>query len=281
MTRHQSNQAHRRLARPRGFTYIDVIVLICCLGLGILVGCFTRGRSTATANRVKCASNLRQIGQALLLYANDNGGHYPRVIYVAGLDTKPTWGTGAGGKNPFVDVEPNDVSAAMFLLLRTQDITPEVFTCPSSNADRDTLGGGANAPIDRANFTDVKKNLSYSMHNPYVRDGVVPDDDKTYWTTNMSADFAIAADINPGTGPGADDDVLKPNAKSSFREMRLANSSNHEKDGQNILYGDGHVSWEASPFVGVRQDNIYTTKENRVIASPTDVHDSVLLPTDD
>jgi prepilin-type processing-associated H-X9-DG protein len=97
----------------------------------------------------------------------------------------------------------------------------------------------------------------------------------------MSPEFAIAADINPGTGPGADDDVLKPNATSPSHEMRLANSNSHDKDGQNILYGDGHVSWEASPFVGVRQENIYTTKDRRVVASPVDVNDSVLLPTDD
>jgi len=38
MTRHQRTPAQRRLARPRAFTYIDLIVLICCLGLGILVG---------------------------------------------------------------------------------------------------------------------------------------------------------------------------------------------------------------------------------------------------
>jgi prepilin-type processing-associated H-X9-DG protein len=34
-------------------------------------------RSRETANRVKCASNLRQIGQGILLYANDNKGQYP------------------------------------------------------------------------------------------------------------------------------------------------------------------------------------------------------------
>ena len=281
MTRHQHTPAHRRLARPRAFTYIDLIVLVCCLGLGILVGCFAGRHGHETSARVRCASNLRQIGQALLLYANDNGGHYPRVIYVTGVDPKPTWGTGAAGQNPFIDVEPNDISATMFLLMRTQDITPDVFVCPSSPGDRDTLGGGTNAPIDRANFTNVKKNLSYSLHNPYVRDGLVPADDKTYWTANMSPEFAVAADINPGTGPGADDDVLKPNVSSPSKEMRLANSNNHEEDGQNILYGDGHVSWESNPFVGVNRENIYTTGDRRIAASPVDVNDSVLLPTDD
>ncbi|CAN5476052.1 hypothetical protein BH09PLA1_BH09PLA1_10950 [soil metagenome] len=57
-------------------------------------------RARETANRVKCASNERQIGQAILLYSNDNKGKYP-----------PDLGT----------------------LVVTEDITPEVFICPNSN----------------------------------------------------------------------------------------------------------------------------------------------------
>src|SRR5687768_16900672 len=49
------------------------------------------------ALRVKCASNLRQIGQGIQMYANDNGGAFP----------------------PSFDV-----------VLSTQDLTSEVFTCP-------------------------------------------------------------------------------------------------------------------------------------------------------
>jgi prepilin-type processing-associated H-X9-DG protein len=273
MTRQQRLSAPRRLARrPRGLTHIDIIVLICCLGLGILVGCFTRTTSRGPANRVKCASNLRQIGQAMMLYANDHKGAYPRVIFVAGADPKPVWGTAAP--------DPNDVTATMFLLLRTQDLTADAFVCPSTDLEKDNFGGGPNTAINRMNFSDVRKNLSYSIHNPYTKDGVVPADDKTYWTTSMSAPFPLAADINPGTA-GERDNVHKPTVTSSAREMQFANSNNHDKDGQNILYNDGHVAWESNPFVGIDRDNIYTTGDQRVIASPATVTDGILLPTDD
>jgi prepilin-type processing-associated H-X9-DG protein len=66
--------------------------------------------------------------------------------------------------------------------------------------------------------------------------------------------------------------------------MKKANSSNHEKDGQNVLYGDGHVAWQKTPFCGIQNDNIYTAKNGlapKVEASPADANDSVLLPTDD
>ena len=63
--------------------------------------------------------------------------------------------------------------------------------------------------------------------------------------------------------------------------MKVANSSNHDKDGQNILYGDGHVAWESNPFVGVDRENIYTTGDGKIVASPVNLNDAVLLPTDD
>ena len=281
MTPHQQQPTPRRLARrPRGLTQIDLVVLLLCVGLGVLVGCLSRGGNRETANRIKCASNLRQIGQALLLYANDHGGAYPRVVYLPGPDPKPVWGTGAAGADPFTSAQPNDVTAALFLLLRTQDITSDAFTCPSSNAVKETYGGGTNTPRDRSNFSDSKQNLSYSMHNPYVKDGVVPAEDKKYWRYFMGEEFAVAADINPGTAP-ATDNVLAPATTSSARDMRLANSDNHDKDGQNILYGDGHVSFENNPFSGISRDNIYTTRDGKVVASPADMEDSILLPTDD
>jgi prepilin-type processing-associated H-X9-DG protein len=279
----------RRAQRRCAFGLIELLVVIGILVLLVSILTPSLCRSRETANRVKCSSNLRCLGQAMLLYANDNHGHFPRTTYATGADPKPVWGTGAGAKDPFAPgsgVQPNDVSAEWFLLARTQDITSEIFVCPSSNAEKDMYGGGAAAPIDRSNFTDIKTNLSYSIQNAYPKDGVVPADDKTWWTLNMpnAANFAIGADINPGTSPASADDVLKPTATSSAKDMKFANSNNHDKDGQNILYADGHVAWETSPFAGVSQDNIYTTKDApaaRVVASPADHDDSILLPTDD
>ena len=272
----------------RGVTLLDLIVVLVLLPVLLLTASCWRRTNHGSSNRVKCASNLRQIGQAILLYSNENGGAYPRTTAGTGETITPVWGTGITSSKPFEDggPQPNDVTAAMFLLLRTQDITSEVFTCPSSNAEKDTFGGGANAAINRSNFTDLKKNLAYSYQNPYPNDGALRR--KFELNNKISAEFAVASDMNPGV-KGDNDNVLAVTSTSSAQQMKQGNSNNHDQDGQNVLYGDGHVEFQQNPFVGVQRDNIFTArtgdkpnpKTELIVASPYDANDSILLPTDD
>ena len=61
------------------FTRTETIVVSVVIVLGITFTVIFRLRQDSVSKRVDCFNNLRQIGQGLLLYANENRGQYPRV----------------------------------------------------------------------------------------------------------------------------------------------------------------------------------------------------------
>jgi len=296
----------KRLRQTKGFTLVELLVVIGIIALLISILLPSLNRARETANRVKCASNLRQIGQAILLYQNDNQGAYPRTLFTAGstaiylgnglaLGGESALGlTGGGYTDPFGGNATvaggsawNNVPEALFLLMRTEDITAGVFVCPSSQASNDTFGGGTNTALSQITFDNTQTNLSYSYANPYPDSNALGGGYKMQ--AGLEPSFAVAADVNPGTsGNGSNDNVMGPTTSSSSQTMRLGNSNNHGKDGENILFGDGHVDFDNNPFSGTARDNVYTrggalfgAAGQDLANSPYVANDSVLLPTDD
>jgi prepilin-type processing-associated H-X9-DG protein len=237
--------------------------------------------------RVMCASNLRMLGQSIMIYANENKGAFPRTRYDPANEETVTAFTGAKAPHPFVKGGPdaNDVTASIFLILKTGDITSEVFVCPSSKARPFKFPQGQS--IDNfSNFASLG-NLSYSYTNAYPGKAAREKGFKLNFT--LPADFAVMADLNPGG-----DAVAKLQPSAGEDELTKANSPNHERAGQNVLYADGHVDWSPTPFCGQKRDdgtpdNIYTRalskdapKDADPIMGPAmDQFDSVLLPSAD
>jgi prepilin-type N-terminal cleavage/methylation domain-containing protein len=62
---------------PRGFTLIEVLVVIGIIGILMAILIPTLNKSREAAKRVQCASNMRQFGQACFSYATANKGRCP------------------------------------------------------------------------------------------------------------------------------------------------------------------------------------------------------------
>ncbi|MEM8873068.1 MAG: DUF4190 domain-containing protein [Planctomycetota bacterium] len=160
------------------FTGIFGLIVPTLLLASIMLPSLYRARETA--NRVRCASNMRQIGLAAILYANED----PDGAFPPDLET----------------------------ILLTQVIASQVFVSPSGTAVASTAPAGT--PLT----------LGVDVSYVWVGDGQT-------WNAPPS------------------------------RPILFALPANHGDEGGNILYADGHVSFEPLPAFAAEVNELLNNGE--------------------
>ena len=117
----------------RGFTLIELLVVIAIIGIlaSILLPVLARAKNKA--NRLRCASNLRQVTLALTGFANDYDSHYPWLLT---LEEQAAVTAGLTGTRPFPNQAPanrrvRDVSTLFCIpSIRNALSTPKTLLSP-------------------------------------------------------------------------------------------------------------------------------------------------------
>ena len=258
------------MRKTKAFTLIELLVVVAIIALLISILLPSLARARELSKRTVCSANVRGVGQACKIYAQENMEFWPTVETVS---TKVTYTTTIGTNRSSVsDASSSSMSTTrnFWMLIRNGDITVKLMKCPSSNEQMDDTE-------NLNTYYDFKGTgyVSYGYQIPYPTPNLCrPSED-------MDPRMVLVADRGPwGTlgqaganGPDGPAQSLyvgngqtQPGQKiSQFSrdDLRGLNSPNHggagNGEGQNCLFQDGHVEFMQTSFTGIDNDNIFTT----------------------
>ncbi|MBW8015496.1 MAG: type II secretion system protein [Planctomycetes bacterium] len=252
----------------KAMTLVELIVVIIALCFVLFLIVFVvplfSGGAVDLKDRLICATNLKGMGNALNVYAFDYRDEYP----IAGGGGVNSWAvTTDGWDNPYYQWDGDDkvtVSASLYMLVREADVGVKSFICQYSDQQA-FVNDTPHDVVELWDFgPDPTEHQSYSYQYPY---GKFPADGTKH------PGNAIMADRNPWFDEKLKKSSIKKETAETFKDkvslidfllktdkwkQQIGNSEPHDREGQNVLFNDGHVDFVKRPDVGTRYDNIYT-----------------------
>ena len=121
----------RRTHPGRGFTLVELLVVIGIIAVLISVLLPALGKARAAAQTVACKSNLRQLVLATTMFANEHGGYLPKAEN-NGSPSMMGWANRLGTRWEFAD----NMWSWQYVLLKYMGKNKGVYQCPTDTDPR-------------------------------------------------------------------------------------------------------------------------------------------------